>query len=208
MTSIENFDLILSSLTLIFEFCGFVLLIHLVLQRRKLKLDEEASFIQHFGTFFNEFRVESQVYWLHYILFFIKRLTVACCAIFIIQGIIQLTLTFIVCLASFFYLLSVRPFLNPIVGWTLIISECLTCIFYAILGISCLCRLAVNSKNAQMIAMYILLASLALNAASSGLNTVKSLYDTLKLRKCKNVKVEAINTMVDFNQPKNDFDKP
>ena len=72
------------------------ILIHLIVKKSKIMADAKGPFSKKFGTFFDEFKQEGCSNWLFYLIFAIRRFSVAILILFIQEPVTQLafSLTF------------------------------------------------------------------------------------------------------------------
>lgn len=94
-----------------------------------------------------------------------------------------------------------KPFIDSIIGCSLLINECLTCLFYIFLGISLLNNFSISPRKAQLVSMYLLISSFTANALSSLINAFRSIKDFIKLRRLFKVANDEI--IISTNVEKN-----
>lgn len=170
---------------------------YLLKKRRKLQDEEEIKkFLGKFGTFFEEFKKGKLRYWLFYLIYILRRVTLLICYQFISNPQAQLTFSLI-------FSLIVR--LIQVIGYVFItknFKEFIYNIYHTlnelVIAVYC-CVLLAGSKDSLQsedladACIKLIITAWALNLACSLINTVMSLV--IKIKKClaKRKKTEVEN---------------
>lgn len=77
-------------------------------------------------------------------------------------------------------MLAIRPFRDLLVGFTILLNEGLTAVFYALLIVSEFSSSYSSFKNLQTYCMYVIFTALGISASVSILSTIGTIYQFIK----------------------------
>ena len=187
----EKIDFIICCIILVtstqaVEIFGILLFLYLLYKRSKLTEENEIkSFIEKFGTFFEEFKSDGIKDWLFYFIYILRRLMINVSYQFIDDGVFQLSISIMFSLSVRFnqiplYVLTVRGFKTSIYNVYHFFNEILIGIYHAVILVSLINGVADKSEELTDICMKIILSAWILNMVISMSNTVKMVVDKIK----------------------------
>ena len=178
----------------------FTSMIYLIIKRSSISPDDTnglRKFLIKYGTFFVEFKGEDFRQWQYYPMFILRRfiivLIVFCVPSPALQLSISVTITLaVMCMQTFFYLLSTGAYANTYTGFTVIVYEFLVFIFYILLFTPYIFDMHLYKMKMSRKTINLVFFAIVLNAGLNLLPTAKAIaeYICKKIRPHKDIVLE------------------
>ena len=160
----------------------------LILKRSKISNSQIESFLQKFGTIFEEFTADGISSLLFYPLFAAKRISIILTIFFIADPVIQLlvSIIFTLCVTPMqmiFYLFEVSPFIDKTSEKSLLAGEICVISFYVVFSIPFISSMNLSSRKQGSLCIVIILVNIGINAFFNTLSAALVICRWIKQRK-------------------------
>ena len=159
-----------------------------------------------YGTFFEEFKKENKSYWLFYVVFALRRYSIAICIHFISNPITQLSFSTAFTLSVIYkqiaaYILEVQPFTSRLTNFYMACNEILTISFFILLFLPNIHAINLSVYDASYNCIKIVIVALGMNIIYGLIKAILNVIQCFQNRKRKILAVapEPTNTTFEIN---------